>query len=123
MAMNHDEQDALWDLLGKARAPKERPFFASKVMRAIRAESESAPAGFWAWLRAKWAVPVTVAACVAVVTLVALQQPAVKPANPVADALNSEPSIEEVIEDSIDQLLAAEDHSVWLSADPSSFLP
>ena len=42
--MNHDEQDQLWKLLGKAREPKASPFFANKVMHAIRREAETEPA-------------------------------------------------------------------------------
>jgi hypothetical protein len=58
--MNHDEQDKLWELLGKAREPKAAPFFASKVLRAIREE----PVGLLAWLRRKWIIPATAVACV-----------------------------------------------------------
>src|SRR6478609_5800823 len=68
--MNHDEQDQLWELLGKAPERKASPFFASKVMRAIR-EPEVERFSVWAWLRQRWIIPMAAGAC-AVVTAVSL---------------------------------------------------
>ncbi len=119
--MNHDEQDELWKLLGKAREPKASPFFAGKVLRAIREEQE--PAGFFVWLRRKWFIPTAVAACALVVAFVALRP--IAPSNPqvAADPLSELAAYVEKSEDSaesLDSLLASEDHSIWLQADFSS---
>lgn len=38
--MNADDNDKLWELLGKARQPSVSPFFARNVLRAIRQEEE-----------------------------------------------------------------------------------
>ncbi len=120
--MNHDEQDELWKLLGKAREPKVSPFFAGKVLRAIRKEPE--PVSLLAWLRRKWIIPATAAACALVVTFVAMRT-SVAPNNQLAaaDPLSELATYVEKSEDSaesLDTLLASEDHSIWLQADPSS---
>ena len=120
--MNHDEQDELWKLLGKAREPKASPFFASKVLRAIREEQE--PAGFFVWLRRKWLVPTDAAACALVAAFIAMQPPVVRnaqqtPADPLAELAAFVAKSDDSLQ-SFDTLLAAEDHSVWLNADPSS---
>lgn len=38
--MNADDNDKLWQVLGKARQPAVSPFFARNVLRAIRLESQ-----------------------------------------------------------------------------------
>ncbi len=124
--MNQDENDELWKLLGKARVPKERPYFAGKVMRAIRSESrDRAPAGFWVWLRRHWLAPATLGlvAAAAVVFFVTpgkpLPQQALADANPLAELAAAAVQIDE-FDAAIDGLLVTEDNSVWLLADPSS---
>lgn len=119
--MNHDEQDELWKLLGKAREPKVPPFFAGKVLRAIREEPE--PRGFFVWLRRKWLIP-SAAVCALVVTFFATRQP-VTPDNQqaAADPLSELAAYVEKSGDSaesLDLLIASEDHSIWLQTDPSS---
>ena len=122
-AMNHEEHDKLWELLGKAREPKVSPFFASKVVRAVRAGDEAQP-GFLAWLRRRWFVPLTAGACAAVIAILAFYRPsgergdlvaASDPLEEIAAVATGAPEIP-----SLDSLLASEDHSIWLQADPSS---
>jgi hypothetical protein len=122
-------QDPMWELLGKARMPKERPFFANKVLRAVREEAQASPVGILAWLRAKWVIPAAATACAVMGTVMMMQPPSAPhtPHSPQAEQASlkaSDPDlIDQAIDESIEQLLVAEDHSVWLSADPSSFLP
>ena len=148
--MNHDdheEHDELWELLGKAREPKDSPFFASKVLRAIREEAQE-PKGvsFWQWLRGSWLIPSVATGMAAVAVMFALREPSgpqpISPTQPMV-ALTSENTkgrLEMVINDplngladamsamsdadeisvSLPELLATEDHSVWLQADLSS---
>ena len=121
--MNHDEHDKLWELLGKAREPKVSPFFASKVVRAVRAADEPQP-GFFVWLRRRWFVPLAAGACAVVIAIFAFHHPAGERENLVAAA----DPLEEIAAvatgapelPSLDTLLASEDHSIWLQADPSS---
>lgn len=120
-AMNHEEHDELWNLLGKARQPKPSPFFAANVMRAIRAESEPKP-GLFAWLRAKWYVPAAAGACAAVLAFLAIQPAAIIPAagsDPLEEIAAAAATAPDTAP-SLDSLLASEDNSIWLAGDPSS---
>ena len=129
--MNHDEQDNLWELLGKARERKASPFFANKVMHAIRREETQETVTFWMWLRRRWIVPVAAGACAVVTALSLLQNPASPPPNtsivssakqpndPLAEMVTVLSESEEY-DTALSVLLANEDNSVWLAADPSS---
>ena len=132
--MKHEEHDDLWELLGKARERKASPFFANKVMHAVRREKEAAtaPAGgsgssLWSWLRRRWMLPVAAGVC-AVLAAVALmpETPSVAPTTTAAIAPDPLTEMVSVISESeeydlaLSDLLATEDNSVWLSADPSS---
>lgn len=39
--MNRDDDQKLWDLLGKAEAPQASPFFSRNILRAVRVEPRS----------------------------------------------------------------------------------
>jgi hypothetical protein len=127
--MNQDEHDQLWELLGKAREPKASPFFASKVMRAIR-EPEPERVTIWGWLRQKWIVPVTAVACAAVAAIFFLNTstPTLPNSSGSVSTARVDPLAEMVtviaandeFESSLSDLLATEDNAVWLAADPSS---
>jgi len=68
--MNREDDEKLWDLLGRAPGPEVSPFFARNVLRKIRnARGESSPRSWW---RPQWLVPV---AGVAVVVIAALTFP------------------------------------------------
>lgn len=135
--MNHEEQDDLWELLGKARAPKERPFFAVKVLRAIQEEPAQGAMdsmGIVAWLRnlaRRWTVALS--ACTAVVMAgvltfgphapkVVTQNPsaggAAGSADPLAALVTAADNSEDLVS-SLDGLMATQDNAIWL-ADSSS---
>ena len=125
--MNHDEKDDLWELLGKNPQRMASPFFVNKVMHAIKRE-EPKPMTVWMWLRQRWIVPVAAGACAVILGLMSLQEPALPPAKSISNA-SADPLAEMVVvisenndefETSLSELLANEDHSVWLAADPSS---
>jgi len=68
--MKREEDEKLWDLLGRATEPTASPFFARNVLRKLReAQGESSPNRSW-YLR--WLVP---AAGVAVVIIAGLALP------------------------------------------------
>ena len=68
--MKREEDEKLWDLLGRATEPTASPFFARNVIRKLReAQGESSPSRSW-YLR--WLVP---AAGVAVVIIAGLALP------------------------------------------------
>ncbi len=56
--MNDDRK--LWDLLGASTRPAAPPFFASKVLRSIRAGEDRSPA--WLSPLLRWLAPASVAA-------------------------------------------------------------
>ena len=118
--MNHEEQDELWNLLGKARQQKPSAFFTANVMRAVREDAEPKP-GILAWLRRKWYLPLTAGACAAVLAIFATRStvapvPAADPLDEIAVAVAATPDFVP----SHDSLLASEDNSIWLAGDPSS---
>jgi hypothetical protein len=132
--MNHEEHDELWELLGKAQEPKASPFFANKVMHAIRKPEE--PTGFWVWLRRRWIIPVTAGACAAIIALSSINTGS-KPEAPghpssapsMANARAAQDPLAEMVnvisesgelDTTLTDLLATEDNTVWLAADPSS---
>ena len=53
--MNREDDDKLWDLLGRSAEPKVSPFFARNVLRKIREGQAETPARRWFSLR--WLVP------------------------------------------------------------------
>jgi hypothetical protein len=68
--MKREDDEKLWDLLGRAAEPEVSPFFARNVLRKIReAQGESVPSRWW---RPQWLVPL---AGVAVVVIAALTFP------------------------------------------------
>ena len=117
--MNPEENDALWKLLGEARLPRVSTFFAGDVLRAIR-EREAPKVGMIDWLRRKWFLPLTAGACAAVLVFFATRAGS---KGPVGDPLEEMAVVaveNSEITPSLDDLLASEDHSIWLAADPSS---
>ena len=122
--MKNDEHDELWEFLGKAREPKPSSFFTANVMRAVRAEVERprGMASFTLWLRRKWFIPATAAAC-AIAVMALLPSP--------TSETHSMPSVDDmalaVAESSelnliadLDTLVSADNNAIWLEADPSS---
>lgn len=59
-----NEQDAVWNLLGKARKVEASPYFTRKVLQAVVKEQEKASFTFSQLLR--WLAPVSVCAAVAI---------------------------------------------------------
>ena len=117
--MNQEEDDSLWRLLGKAREPVVPPFFAGRVLRAIRGESEARP-GVWVWLRWRWFVPITAAAACLLAAFFAFQTPRVAPVDdPLEEMAGVVASSAEPMP-SLNELLASQDHSIWLEPDSSS---
>jgi hypothetical protein len=147
--MKHDEHDELWELLGKAREPKSSPFFASKVLRAIREESRAPQrVTFWQWFRQSWLLPTVASAAAAVAIFFALHDSSISvkpgkglagvpsagnshgemvmvkadPLSGLADAMSAMAATgdQDEVTTPLPELLATEDHSVWLQADPPS---
>jgi hypothetical protein len=122
--MKDDEHDDLWEFLGKGREPKVSSFFAANVMRKIR-EEQARPTGFAAfalWLRQKWFIPATAAACAIAAMALIPDKGMVASTEPTMDdmALAVAQSSELNMIADLDTLVAADNNAIWLEADPSS---
>jgi hypothetical protein len=111
--MNPDEQDELWELLGKAKTPAVSPFFARNVLRAVR-EQRQEKGGMFAWLHGPWRVA-TIGAFALLLASLGLLHPTV-PQNEqmtlLAQKVSASPDYDVISH--LDELLDSEENSVWL---------
>jgi hypothetical protein len=109
--MKRDDDQELWDLLGKAAEPKISPFFARNVLREIR------QTGGWStlrgWFNLRRLVPAAGMAAVLIVAVFLRMHTAVAPlTDPSPDMLATADAQDyEVIAD-LDDLLASDDNSL-----------
>ena len=106
--MRREEDEKLWDLLGRSTEPKGSPFFARNVVRKIREAQGEAPARPWWHLR--WAVP---AAGVAVAIIAAfslrVQMPERSHSDSQGDALALSEAQDSDLMTDLDDLVASDD--------------
>lgn len=107
--MKRDDDQKLWDLLGKASEPKISPFFARNVLREIRRS------GDWAtlrgWLDPRRLIPALGAAAALIAVVFLRLHTAVAPVAAPSDTLaNVEAQDYEVMAD-LDDLLASDDNN------------
>lgn len=112
--MKREDDEQLWDLLGRAPETKVSPFFARNVLRQVRQE-QSKPGRFWlSWRRL---VPVSAVALAITAAVVFLHNPSSQPgavpeapADPVIAQIDVQDY--EVVAD-LDNLLASDENSPW----------
>jgi hypothetical protein len=112
--MKQEEHDDLWALLGRARSAKVSPFFARNVLRAIR-EEEPVNASVVAWLWRRWPI-VAAAACALIfagVKLMPEPEPLVS-IDALAEQVTESPDYSVI--GNLDELLAAQESSAWLTS-------
>ncbi len=116
--MNNEDQDDLWQLLGRAKSPEASPFFSRNVLRAIREEEQEKP-GFFLWLRRHWQVAAISTCSVVIAASFAFVQHSTRSHQPDAVlALAHEVSVSpdyQVISN-LDELIDSERNSIWLEA-------
>ena len=112
--MNREDDDQLWDLLGRSAELRLSPFFARNVVRQIRQEPR------WfdrarSWLRLRRLVPASGLALVAIAAIIFAHNPSLRQ-KPVAAEPDPVAKIDvqdyEVVAD-LDELLASDESNLW----------
>ena len=107
-----DDQD-LWDLLGRTAEPKLSPFFARNVLRQVRQETGGLE---WArkWFSLRRLIPASALAIVVMGVAVATHHPVPQksPASEPDVVAKVDPQDYEVVAD-LDELLAVDENSLW----------
>jgi hypothetical protein len=110
--MKREEDEKLWDLLGRSAEPKVSPFFARNVVRQIREAQEETPARPWWNLR--WLAPSAgVAVAVIAALLLRLQVPQARHSDPRQDDLALSEGQDSDLMADLDDLVASDESSVW----------
>jgi hypothetical protein len=111
--MKREEDEQLWDLLGRAPAPKVSPFFARNVVRQVRQETSE---GRRPWFSRRRLIPAFGVALAIIVTVLLVRNPSPRVTTPEAsiDPLIAKIDIQdyEVVAD-LDNLLASDENSPW----------
>lgn len=108
--MNREDDEKLWDLLGRSPEPKVSPFFARNVLREVREPESRSRVGDWL----QWLVP---AAGVAVAIIAALflgvQTPGPNYSDPQAETLSFIESQDSELIADLDDLIEPDDNNSW----------
>ena len=110
--MNHDEQDDLWRLLGKAKQPRVSPFFSRDVLRTLRHQRQER-SGWFGWLGRHWQVAIA-GACALMITGLAMHHTASQKEQITLLAQQVSASPDYAVIGHLDELLESEENSVWL---------
>jgi hypothetical protein len=111
--MKREEDQQLWDLLGRARPVEVSPFFARNILRKIR-EREQRFGWLQGWLRPRALIPATGLAAAIIAAMLTMHRPAsVNPSDNVPEIIASiDPQDYDVVAD-LDELMAADDNTLW----------
>lgn len=113
--MNRDEQDDLWQLLGKAREPHVSPFFSRNVLRTLRKEQQEHP-GVISWLRRRWRLA-AVATCGLFLVTAGVFFKAPQNSDQIsalAQQVSLSPDYDVITH--LDELIETEENAVWLES-------
>jgi len=110
--MKREDDQQLWDLLGRAAEPRLSPFFVRNVVRTVR--NQSRPIEWRRWLSLRKLVPAAGVAVAVVAAMLALHQPAVRqPGEKAPDVIAKlDPQDYDVVAD-LDELLVTDESSLW----------
>jgi hypothetical protein len=112
--MKREDDQELWDLLGKAGNPTVSPFFARNVLREIRQE-RSWRERLATWLSPRRLIPASAVALAIVAATVAMQQRPSATLTPEAlpEVVAQLDEIDYQVVADLDDLLAMEEDSLW----------
>ncbi len=115
--MNREDDQELWDLLGKSAQPTVSPFFARDVVRQIR--QEKGWMGYArGWLRPRRLIPATAIALVMVVSGLSIHS-RISADNPPELVAKIDPQDYDTVAD-LDDLLATDDDGIWTEGESVS---
>ena len=112
--MKREDDEQLWDLLGRTPGPRPSPFFARNVLRRIRQEPQRTAAWWRLWLSPKRLVPVSAVALAFAAAVIFTHNPPTRPAGNDLDPIIARIDVQdyEVVAD-LDDLLASNDNNLW----------
>ena len=112
--MKREDDQQLWELLGRLAEPKLSPFFARNVLRKVRQEPGSFERARL-WLSWRKLVPASGLALAVIAALIALHHPgpSQRPSEREPDVVAKiDPQDYEVVAD-LDELLASDENNLW----------
>ena len=109
--MKREDDQELWDLLGKASQPTLSPFFARNVVRQVRQEPD------WrerlgSWLHPRRLIPASAVALALVATVISVRLPGSSQETLPEPVAQLEPQDYEIVAD-LDDLIAWEEDGLW----------
>lgn len=110
--MKREDDQQLWDLLGRAAEPKLSPFFARNAVRAVRQHSHR---GAWPrWFELRRLVPAAGIAAAVVAALLTVHRAAIhRPTENAPEVIaRIEPQDYDVVAD-LDELLVTDESNLW----------
>jgi hypothetical protein len=119
--MKREDDQELWDLLGKASGPTISPFFARNVLRQVRQER-----GWRDWLSDSFAprrlVPAAAVALAITAAAITFQQPTTTrtASEAIPEVITQLDEIDYQVVADLDTLLAIEEDSLWSDGDTSA---
>jgi len=109
--MRREDDQELWDLLGKASSPAFSPFFARNVVRQVRQESDWRT-NMRRWLSPRRLIPATAVALALVATTLSIRVPNASDENMPETVAQLDPQDYEIVAD-LDDLIAFEEDGLW----------
>lgn len=117
--MKREDDQELWDLLGKTGQPTLSPFFARNVVRQVRQEPGDWRARALGWLRPRRVIPAAAVALVIIATATVSLRPPVLSDQHVPELIAKlDPQDFEVVAD-LDDLIAMEEDGLWDEETPA----
>jgi len=113
--MKPEDDQKLWDILGRVPAPEVSPFFARNVLRQIREAPEASRfERVRRWISLRRLIPATALAAAAIVSIIVVHQPVLQKSseNEPDVVAKIDPQDFEVVAD-LDELLASDEGSLW----------